>query len=399
MPLPLRPVTATRSPGARSRSIGPSRKRASLADRALERGDALAGPLRRRQRRGAAPRARTASRRARSARARAPPGAPSPDSALVPRRSEPPVAWARKPPPARAWLRRACRSASTSRRRSCESSKAAYCFARATLARRGVVAPAARVLAQAAGPGVDLGDARHRPVEKGAVVRDDREAAGEAVDEALQALEAVEVEVVRRLVEQEQVEAGEQDRRERRPGGLPAGERRRLLLERDGQAELGADRSGACLEVAAAERQEALERGGVASGLHSAVCRFTAALGVRDAGAPRQVAEQRLAGAPVVLLRQVADRERGRRPLDRALVRLVEPGGEAKQRRLARAVRADEAEPRARAERQVDAVENGLGAERAADAVERDSHERAPPETRGRGRAQRVRRKERLCLV
>ena len=55
--------------------------------------------------------------------------------------------------------------------------------------------------------------------------------------------------------------------------------------------------------------------------------------------------------------------------LDRALVRLVEPGGEAEQRRLAGPVRADEAEPRARAERQVDAVENGVGAERAADAV------------------------------
>ncbi len=91
--------------------------------------------------------------------------------------------------------------------------------------------------------------------------------------------------------------------------------------------------------------------------------------------------------------------ERGR-PLDRALVRLVEPGREAEQRRLARAVRADEPEPRARAERQVDAVENGLGAERADDACERDSHERAPPRNDGNedGRSG-VRRKERLCLV
>ena len=133
-----------------------------------------------------------------------------------------------------------------------------------------------------------------------------------------------------------------------------------------------------------------------ASGLQSAVCRFTCGFCVGGAGAPREVAEQRLADPAVVLLRQVADRQRSGRTLDRALVRLIEPGRETEQRRLAGAVRADEAEPRARAERQVDAIENGVGAERADDACQRDSHGRAPPGTRGRGRAQRVRREERL---
>ena len=45
LPLPFRPVTATRSPGARSRSIGPSLNVAALADGACERGDAVARPL------------------------------------------------------------------------------------------------------------------------------------------------------------------------------------------------------------------------------------------------------------------------------------------------------------------------------------------------------------------
>jgi hypothetical protein len=62
-------------------------------------------------------------------------------------------------------------------------------------------------------------------------VADDHERAGVAVDETLQPLEAVEIEVVRRLVEEQEVEAREQDRREGRAGLLPA--RGRGALGRD----------------------------------------------------------------------------------------------------------------------------------------------------------------------
>jgi hypothetical protein len=55
-------------------------------------------------------------------------------------------------------------------------------------------------------------------------MRDEHDARGQPAEEPLQPLEAGEVEVVRRLVEQEDVEAREQDRRERRTGRLAARE-------------------------------------------------------------------------------------------------------------------------------------------------------------------------------
>ena len=199
---------------------------------------------------------------------------------------------------------------------------------------------------------------------------DDGDPAREVVDEALQPVEAVEVEVVRRLVEEQQVEPREQDRGQRGARCLPAGERCRLLLQRDRQAELGADRPRPGLEVCATESEEPLQRRSV--GVRAPVSRVPLDRGLRvgDARASREVGQQRLAGPAVVLLRQVADGQRGGRPLDCARVRLVEAGGEPEQRRLACPVGADEAEPRARPERQVDAVENGTGAERADDACE-----------------------------
>ena len=146
----------------------------------------------------------------------------------------------------------------------------------------------------------------------------------------------------------------------------------------------------------AAQREEALERGGVCVRAPLGRVPLHRRFGVGDAGASREVAEQRLPRPAVVLLRQVADRQRGGRTLDRALVRLVEPGREAEQRRLAGAVRADEAEPRARAERQVDAIEHGVGAERADDACRARLARASTSRDGERGRAQRVRRKERL---
>ena len=144
------------------------------------------------------------------------------------------------------------------------------------LARGRVVAPAARVLVRRRSRGRSRRSG-YRPVEEGAVVRDDREAAREAVDEALQALEPVEVEVVRRLVEQEQVEAGEQDRGERGAGRLAAGERRRLLVERDRQAELGAHRPRTASRSAPPSARKRSSAAAYASGLQSALCRFTSA--------------------------------------------------------------------------------------------------------------------------
>ena len=74
-----------------------------------------------------------------------------------------------------------------------------------------VVAPAAAVLRRPARPFVELDDARDGAVEKGTVVGDDDERAGVRGERALERGETGEVEVVGRLVEQEDVEAPAQD--------------------------------------------------------------------------------------------------------------------------------------------------------------------------------------------
>ena len=70
-------------------------------------------------------------------------------------------------------------------------------------------------------------------------MRDDHGAAGALGDEALQPCQAVEVEVVGRLVEQQHVEAGQQNRGQRRARSLAAGKRHGLQVEQGGiQAEV-----------------------------------------------------------------------------------------------------------------------------------------------------------------
>src|SRR5262249_43924349 len=67
------------------------------------------------------------------------------------------------------------------------------------------------------------------------------------------------------------------------------------------------------------------------------------------------------------LLCEVADRERRRRAADATCVRLLEPGEQAEQRRLARAVRADEPDPRTRRHDEADVLEDDLGSVRLRD--------------------------------
>ena len=57
---------------------------------------------------------------------------------------------------------------------------------------------------------------RHRSVEEGTVVRHDEHRARRIAHEGLELIEAVEVEVVGRLVEQEHVEPRQEDRGEER---------------------------------------------------------------------------------------------------------------------------------------------------------------------------------------
>ena len=71
------------------------------------------------------------------------------------------------------------------------------------------------------------------------------------------------------------------------------------------------------------------------------------------------------------LLRDIAD-PRARRGLDASLVGLVDPGDDLEQRRLARAVTADQADMRLRRQRRRGLVENKLAPKAQRDAVERE---------------------------
>ena len=82
-----------------------------------------------------------------------------------------------------------------------------------------------------------------------------------AVDEPLELVEPREVEVVGGLVEQQHVLLRQQDRRERRPRGLPTAEVADGDVEPVGrQPDLGEHRAGAGIEVVATEREVVLER-------------------------------------------------------------------------------------------------------------------------------------------
>ena len=300
-------------------------------------------------------------------------------SACVPRRSAPPVCLPIESPCARASLVRFCSSASTCRRRSCASAKRAYCRCRSS-ARRS--AYSLQPPAHSRIPCVHGSTSTIRVTTRSRSARSCETTTRPPVapqQEALEAVEPVEVEVVRRLVEQQHVEAREEDRSEREPGRLPAGELRRRPVEVDVEAELGADGACARVEVAAAERQEPVERervrlagGGIRREGGGEVGERP--LRLRDPGAAREVAADRLVRPYVRLLRQVADRQRRRRARHRPRVGGLEPRCEPEQRRLAHAVRADEAEALLGADRQRDVGEDGAGAVVSGDAGELDSH-------------------------
>ena len=131
----------------------------------------------------------------------------------------------------------------------------------------------------------------------------------------LEALETREVEVVRRLVEAEDIEAGEQDRGERCPGGLAARELADLVGRPPREPDVGQRRRSPRVEVAAAEREEAVERVAVRLGQLGLVAepraeRVELVARRADAGAAAEVGEHRLARPRLGLLRQVADRAR-----------------------------------------------------------------------------------------
>ena len=195
--------------------------------------------------------------------------------------------------------------------------------------------------------GFDLDHAIDRPVEEVAIVRDEHDARGEPAEKALEPRQPGEVEVVRRLVEEEHVEASEQDRGERRPRCLSAGEAPQLAVGAAAEPDVVEHRSGAGVEVLAAEREVAIECIRV-GGRKLVLVREPPGqvvhllLGGADPGTPREVAADGLAGTGLELLRQVADRAGADHTSG---VRCLEAREHAQQGRFADAVRADDADP------------------------------------------------------
>ncbi len=201
-----------------------------------------------------------------------------------------------------------------------------------------------------------LDDPRDDRVEEAPVVRDDDQRAVERRQEALEPLEALGVEVVRRLVEQQHVRLAEQRRGQQRAGLLAA----RQALERRVARQVLDAQAPACvldprLRSPAAGRLDALERAPV--GLQRVRVRERTK---RVPGRARRSAQQVVERAGRRLLRQVAGAHAGGER-DRAAVGPLVPGEQAQQRRLAGAVGTDQAHALAGREHQRQAGEQRPG--------------------------------------
>jgi hypothetical protein len=102
---------------------------------------------------------------------------------------------------------------------------------------------------------VDLQHLAGHPLQKGPVVRDDHQATTECGDVVLEQLKPGYVEVVRRLVEQQHVNPGQQHGAERQPGRLAAGQPCRGPVQVSRQPKIGGQLQGPDLQVGPAQRE------------------------------------------------------------------------------------------------------------------------------------------------
>ncbi len=218
-----------------------------------------------------------------------------------------------------------------------------------------VGAVVASVGCQAVRLGVEFEDRAGGAVEEAAVVRDDNCPVWTFGDEALQPEERRQVEVVGRLVEQQDRRLGQQQPRQREARLLPAAERgdNSPPVER-AEAEPVGDHLGPPLDLVAAQRLESLDRGGV-GGEHF-LPRFGRRVGRGErrrqrvqvgAGGgqfgvgPAQRLVHRARQVLLGVLLQVADAV-ARPERDRAAVGPQPPGDDLQEGALAAAVRPDQ---------------------------------------------------------
>ncbi len=193
----------------------------------------------------------------------------------------------------------------------------------------------ARIRAQQAA--VEFDDARRDAVEERAVVRDD-DGGGPVEQQLLEPLDAVDVEVIGRLVEQQQLRFQRERRRERRTLALAAGQSATAPPRHRGRTDAG-------IRPAAPRRASARVR-------HRA-------RRARPCGRASRTVD------PARQLGFLRDRAM-RRPagcLQVAIVQRDAAGDDVEQRRLAGAVAADQADALAGLEAEFGAIEQRLGAE------------------------------------
>ena len=214
---------------------------------------------------------------------------------------------------------------------------------------------------------VELQDPLGDVVEEVAIVGDRDDRARVLLQEPLQPEDRLGVEVVGRLVEQQQVGVAEEQAGERDAALLAAGERRDVGVVGRAAQRVHRDVDVALQAPGVGGVDLVLERGllradGLVVGVglgplgHDGVVLVDEVLDLADA--VEHVALDVLGRVELGLLAQVADGEAGREPrlTDEAV---VEPGHDPQQARLAGAVRADDADLRARVERDRDVLEHG----------------------------------------
>ena len=143
---------------------------------------------------------------------------------------------------------------------------------------------------------VEEGDRLHRAVQQAAVVRDQQRGAGEAGEPRLQPQRGLQVEMVGRFVEQQQVGVGEQRGRQRHAHAPAAGEfldraRLRGLVEAEagedgggaGRGRIGADRAQAFVDLG-----QAVGFGGVGFGEQGEALGIALQHGVEQRGVARR---------------------------------------------------------------------------------------------------------------
>jgi hypothetical protein len=245
---------------------------------------------------------------------------------------------------------------------------------------RGVVAPERGQTAVA-----ELPDPRHRRVEERAVVRGDEERSPPTTHVLLRPFQRRDIEVVCRLVEEEEVRIGDDEASERRPRLLAPGKRgRRLRPLVASEPEARQRLIDALVQRVPAENLEFVLEPGVALVLDTS---FPLERGERlghrvevGGSLANGRAKIRRSHERVVEMRLLGEQAERQAALavDGPTIGLVATGGKPQERRLAGAVRANQADPVTKGDRGRDRIEDDERSDLAVDGVQtEDRHQSA----------------------